>query len=150
MPPKGLEIRIGKDNLPVDQLIDLYNSVGWAVYTNEKNLPRLQDALSNSSYVVTAWKGNKLIGFARCLTDDLSILYIQDILINPAFQRQGIGRELLSNCLERYQHVRMKALITDDEEKQKRFYESLGFRNTKDLKKLKLNAYVLMEDLTLE
>jgi ribosomal protein S18 acetylase RimI-like enzyme len=74
-------------------------------------------------------------------------LFIQDILINPGFQRQGIGRELLSNCLERYQHVRMKVLITDDEERQKKFYESLGFRNTRDLRNINLNAYVLMEGL---
>jgi hypothetical protein len=36
----------------------------------------------------------------------------------------------------------MKVLLTDDEERQRAFYESLGYKNTKDLEKIKLNAYV--------
>jgi ribosomal protein S18 acetylase RimI-like enzyme len=139
-----LDIRVGKDKLPLDQLVDLYDSVGWVGYTNEKELPKLQEAIRNSSYVVTAWIGEKLIGLARGLSDDVSIFYLQDILIDPEYQRQGVGRELLSNCLERYQHVRMKVLITDDEKRQKIFYESLGFKNTRELKKISLNAFVQM------
>ena len=83
-------------------------------------------------------------------SDDVSICYLQDILIHPEFQRHGIGRKMLSNCLERFAHVRMKVLITDDEERQKLFYESLGFKNTKDLKKMPLNAYVQIAGRDLE
>ena len=44
----------------------------------------------------------------------------------------------------------MKVLLTDDEERQKIFYESLGYKNTKDLKKNPLNAYVQIAGRELE
>jgi len=142
-------LKTGHD-IPFDQLVDLYNSVGWLAYTTDEQRPKLQEAINNSTYVVTAWSGETLVGLARCLSDDVSICYLQDILIHPEFQRHGIGRKMLSNCLERFAHVRMKVLITDDEERQKLFYESLGFKNTKDLKKIPLNAYVQIAGRDLE
>ena len=141
--------KVGYD-LPFDQVVELYNSVGWLAYTTDEQKPKLQEAIRNSTYVVTARSSERLIGLARCISDDVSICYLQDILIHPKYQGQGIGRELLANCLERFAHVRMKILLTDDEERQKMFYESLGYRNTKDLKKFPLNAYVQIADRELE
>ena len=104
-------------------------------------------AVRNSTYVVSAWSGNTLIGLARGLSDDVSIFYLQDILVRPAFQGQGIGRRLIDNCLERFAHVRSKVLLTDDQEKQLRFYESLGFKNTKHLVKWQLNTFVQIDGM---
>jgi ribosomal protein S18 acetylase RimI-like enzyme len=145
-----IDIRIGKHNLPLEQIMDLYNSVGWVAYTTEEGGLKLQEAIQNSTYVVTAWRGEKMIGLARCISDDVSISYLQDILVNPEYQRQGVGRKLLSNCLERFEHVRMKVLLTDDEERQKVFYESLGYKNTLDLKKTRLNTFVQITGIELE
>ncbi|MFT3893021.1 MAG: GNAT family N-acetyltransferase [Anaerolineales bacterium] len=136
--------------LPFDQLVDLYNSVGWLAYTTEEQKPKLQQAIRNSTYVVTVWDREKMVGLARCISDDVSICYLQDILIHPDYQRQGIGRTLLANCLERFAHVRTKILLTDDEERQIKFYESLGYKNTKDLKKIPLNAFVQISGMELE
>lgn len=144
-----IKLSTGSD-LPVDQLVELYNSVDWLAYTNDEQRPNLLKAIQNSTHVVTAWDGDKLVGLARCLSDDVSICYLQDILIHPEYQRLGIGRKLLLNCLERFAHVRMKVLITDDEERQKRFYESLGYKNTKDLIKIPLNAFVQIKGMELE
>lgn len=137
-------------DIPHDQLVDLYNSVNWLAYTTGDAGSKLQDAVRNSTYVVTAWSGNLLAGLARCLSDDVSICYLQDILIRPEYQRLGVGRRLLADCLERFAHVRMQVLMTDDEERQKRFYESMGYRNTRDLKSITLNAFVRMPGRDLE
>ena len=55
----------------------------------------------------------KLVGVCRVLGDDASILYVQDILVDPDHQRRGIGRALLENVLDRYSHCRQKVLMTD-------------------------------------
>jgi ribosomal protein S18 acetylase RimI-like enzyme len=142
-------LKVGHE-LPLDQLVDLYNSVGWLAYTTDEQRPKLEEAISNSTYVVTMWSGEKMVGLARCISDDVSICYLQDILIHPEHQRHGIGRKLLLNCLERFAHVRMQVLLTDDEERQKKFYESLGYKNTKDLKMTPLNAFVKIPGRELE
>lgn len=136
------------NNIPQDQLLALYDAVNWTAYTND--LDSLKTAVQNSTYVVTAWHGEQLVGLARVLSDDVSICYLQDILVHPAYQRQGIGRTLLTNCLDRFQHVRTLMLLTDNEPKQIDFYQSLGFKNTKELHKIELNVFVKMKGINLE
>ena len=124
----------------LEQLHELYNSVGWTAYTRCPAGQQLLKAIQNSTYVVSAWEGSKLIGLARGLSDDVSIFYLQDILVHPEYQTQGIGTTLLKKCLERFQHVRMKVLLTDKDEKQLRFYESLGYTNTNNNEMI--NAFI--------
>ncbi len=108
-----------------DEVLSLYNAVGWSAYTDSPDL--LFQAIRNSSFVISArdQEGN-LIGLARVISDDATICYIQDILIHPRFQRTGIGRALFDQIMTRYQHVRQTVLITDDEPRQRAFYESMG------------------------
>ncbi len=106
-------------------VLDLYASVGWLAYT--KDPENLLAALSGSSIVVTAREGKALVGLARVISDNASICYLQDILVRPGHQREGIGRALVSTALGYYPQVRQKVLLTDDEPGQKAFYESLGY-----------------------
>ena len=110
----SFELRINPD-LPLDALLALYDSVGWAAYTRDP--AGLQTALRNSTYVVAAWRDGQLMGLARALSDDISIVYIQDILVRPEIQRGGVGRALLAHLLERFAHVRSVVLLTDSDEK---------------------------------
>ena len=133
MTTSPIKLKVGNE-VPEEQLLSLYESCQWYAYTRGHRRSELQQAVRDSTYVVTAWDGLKLIGLARGLSDNSAIFYLQDILVRPEFQRQGIGRQLLENCLERFKHVRSRVLMTDDEDKQIKFYESLGFKNTQDLK----------------
>ncbi len=128
------------ESVSQDEILALYNSVGWTKYTN--NPENLMKAISNSTYVVTCYIGNTLIGFARAISDDSSICYIQDILVHPDHQGRGVGRKLLEKCDKRFSHVRAHVILTDDKERQKKFYESLGYKNTQSFKKTPLNCYV--------
>jgi len=148
MKSANFTLKVGSEIL-LEQLVTLYNSVGWVAYTNEQERPKLLLALQNSTYVVSAWRGDQLIGLARGLSDEVSIFYLQDILVHPNFQQQGVGRQLLSNCLDRFEHVRMKVLLTENEEKQIRFYEAMDYKNTKDLEKSPLNAFVQVRGIEL-
>lgn len=83
-----------------------------------------------------------MIGLLRSMSDDVSIHYLQDILVRPTFQYQGIGRKLLDQALRRYMHVRTHMLLTDDEEKQMKFYKSMGYENLKDYRMGSLNSFI--------
>ena len=126
-----------------DALRGLYDSVGWAVYP--RDIDQLVAAIEGSSFVVVAEVGEELIGLARVVSDDVSVAYIQDILVHPDHHRRGVGRALVEAALERYRHVRLKALLTDDRPEQLRFYASLGFSNTRELQETPLNAFVIIE-----
>lgn len=147
MAANAITYQIGS-NIPFVQLLALYDSVGWTAYTNEQTRDKLAQAIRNSTYVVTAWDGETLVGLARAISDDVAIFYLKDILIRPDYQRQGIATHLLRQCLERFDHVRNKVLLTDDEEKQLRFYEKMGYTNTKN-SKIPLNAFVQIRGVDL-
>lgn len=114
-----------------DELVGLYDSVGWSAYTRDPAL--LAAAVRASLAVVTARQDGRLIGLARLVGDGQTIAYLQDILIAPDYQRHGIGRELFQRVFAPFSDVRQKVLITDDEPSQRAFYESMGFTETGDL-----------------
>lgn len=122
-------------------LVGLYTSVGWSTYASDPD--SLVRAIGQSSYVVAAWDvTGQLSGLARVISDDVSICFLQDVLVRPGEQRSGIGRALVERVLERYKHVRRKVLITDAESGQRAFYESLGFTEAHDYEPSPLRAFV--------
>jgi len=126
-----------------EALCDLYTAVGWSIYTADPD--RLSAAIEGSSFVVVALDEDRLIGLARAISDDATVAYIQDILVQPSHQGQGLGRRLVQAILDRYSHVRQKILLTDDRPEQLQFYASLGFANTRELTRTPLNAFVIIE-----
>ncbi|MEN9711631.1 MAG: hypothetical protein RL441_1623 [Actinomycetota bacterium] len=112
--------------IPFAHVVALYNSVNWSNYT--KNPEQLEAAIENSSYVLCAIFEKRIVGLVRCISDDQTICYVQDLLVNPKGQRRGIGTALLSAVLNRYSHVRQLVLMTDNNQSSTEFYKSLGFR----------------------
>lgn len=133
--------------VPIKELVDLYESVGWMRYA--ANPDGLARAVDRSTYVVTARDAEgQLVGLARVLSDDVSIMYLQDVLVRPSHQRKGVGAILVQRCLSTYDHVHQKVLLTDDEPRQLAFYESLGYRNLNDLGAVAINGFIQMHGLS--
>ena len=122
------------------EVLVLYGSVGWSAYT--RNPEVLLRAIRNSSFVVTArGASGELMGLARTISDDATVCYLQDILVNPAFQGAGAGRALLEAVKTRYGHVRQTVLLTDNEPGQRAFYQSLGFTEGSDFRPEPLRVF---------
>ncbi len=121
------------DSLMIDEISELYKSVGWTHYT--KDTARLEKAFEQSESLIKRNGEGKIIGVVRWITDCATIAFIQGILIHPRYQRQGIGKALLNEVLEKitsYGPVQIE-LLTDDTEKTKKFYESVGFVQVKEM-----------------
>lgn len=106
----------------------LYESVGWTSYLRRPGL--LREAYAASLKILAAHDGGRLVGVIRAVGDGVSILYIQDVIVHPAYQRRGIGARLLQEMLECYPDVNQVVLLTDDTEGTRRFYEAAGFRES--------------------
>jgi ribosomal-protein-alanine N-acetyltransferase len=72
-------------------------------------------------------KGKDTVGSLAYEQKNADNVYIADIAIKPAFQRQGIGREVLKNLLQKFKDVKRIDLLTHPENKALKLYESLGF-----------------------
>lgn len=51
--------------------------------------------LRHADIIVTARADEKLVGVSRALTDYNYCTYLSDLAVDQAFQKQGIGRELI-------------------------------------------------------
>lgn len=118
------------DQLTVEEALPLYTAVDWTNYTT--NPDTLAKGLQQSLYLLAAYDGNQLVGLLRAVGDGVTIVFIQDILVRPDYQRQGIGRTLMTRTLERFSGVYQCHLLTDQTEKTRAFYTSLGFKEVSE------------------
>ena len=107
------------------EILPLYRAVGWSNYYEHPEM--LEKAFAGSLCILAAYEDEKLVGIIRAVGDGHSILFIQDILVEPAFQRRGIGTALMKTLLEQYAHVYQIELATDNTENSIAFYKSIGF-----------------------
>ena len=51
--------------------------------------------LEHANLLCTAWDEEKLVGVARSVTDFQYCCYLSDLAVDEAYQRKGIGKELI-------------------------------------------------------
>ena len=114
-----------------DEILSLYTQVGWTAYTND--MVSLEQGYKNSLLILAAYENNELLGIIRAVGDGFTVIFVQDILVYPQKQRQGIGTALLKAVLDRYSNVRQIQLATDNTPKTTAFYRSLGFKDFSEI-----------------
>lgn len=113
------------------EILHLYASVGWTAYTDHPEL--LRKGFENSMLTLAAYGCEQLLGIIRTVGDGHTIVFVQDILVFPEYQRKGVGSALLQAILDRYSHVRQIELTTDKTPETIAFYKSMGFREMSEI-----------------
>lgn len=84
-----------RHNLPLDpaEVARLFDASGITRPTGD--LPRIARMFANANLIISAWSNNTLVGVARALTDHAFCCYLSDLAVDRAFQKHGIGKELI-------------------------------------------------------
>lgn len=109
--------------IPEKQVRELFAALGWTAFDG-----LLPDLLLNSTYVVSAWDGARLVGMARVVSDRVYIATLQQVGVHPDYQRQGLGSELVRRCMDRFGHTQF--ILNYDDRSQISFYARFGFTET--------------------
>ena len=109
----------------LEDVLHLYQAVGWTNYTHQPEM--LEQALSHSLVIYVALDGDAVVGLIRLIGDGLSSVFVQDLIVLPSYQRQGIGSALMKEALEDYKDAYQVQLVTDQTERTLGFYRSMGF-----------------------
>ena len=110
-----------------EQLERLFLSVKWssAAYPD-----KLVIAMRNFRTVFSAWDEDKLIGLICVMDDGAITAYVHYLLVDPAYQGSGIGRQLVEMVKSKYSKFLRIALISYN--KEVGFYEACGFKASRD------------------
>lgn len=124
MPPtlKTTVTFLEKKSLQPEQLLTLFQQAPWA---KGRTLNDARDMLRHTDVALCAWDGDHLVGFGRVLTDFVYRATIWDVIVDEAYQKQGIGAEIVQRILHhpRLKKVELFWLCT----RRPGFYEKLGF-----------------------
>ena len=82
-----------EDQLDIDTYLELRKAVGFRPLTRDQ----ARKALNNSLYILTAFQNGRAVGMGRVVGDGAVICYVQDLIIRPEVQGQGIGGTILQN-----------------------------------------------------
>lgn len=82
----------------------------------------VREALAKTTNI-GAWDGGRLVGVVRVLSDGYTFSAIADILVDPDYQRLGIGRALMQHALAATPAAR---LFIEAQPDSLRFFERIG------------------------
>lgn len=118
-----MPLRIALDDaIETDEVIALYRANQWC---SADKPGQLLAALRNSHGLVTARLDGRLVGLGNAISDGHLVVYYPHLLVHPAFQGQGIGRQMMDALQQRYAGLHMQMLTADGQAIS--FYESQGF-----------------------
>ena len=109
----------------LEDVLHLYQAVGWTNYTHQPEM--LEQSLAHSLAIYIARDGEEIVGLVRLVGDGFSSVFVQDLIVLPSYQRQGIGSNLMKEALADYKDAYQIQLATEQTEKTLGFYRSLGF-----------------------
>jgi len=117
--------------LPCDQLYNLFKLAGWTEGSEtDEMLKNFNVPFINSTLVVSAWDNERLVGVVRVLSDKVIRSVIYDLVVDPEYQGQGIGKELVKRCIRHYPYTEWLVQTTENIAG---YYEKMGFKRYKDV-----------------
>ena len=125
-------ITLIENALSAQDFIRLRQSVSWGA----PSAALLEKAFEHNLYSVAAVADGRVVGMGRLVGDGVVIWYIQDVIIEPGYQGQGLGKAIVERLLD---HIREATPYGDSTmvglmaaKGKEGFYEKLGFHARPD------------------
>lgn len=118
-------------DLPEESVLALYNSVKWS---SAKKPKELMKGIKGSHTVISAWERDRLIGLGNAISDGALVVYFPHLLVNPEYQGQGIGKQIVTMMKKRYSGFHQQMIVADGEAVE--FYKQFGFKEPGSCKAL--------------
>jgi GNAT superfamily N-acetyltransferase len=88
---------------------------------------RISDMLAHANLICTAWDRDLLVGVSRSVTDFSYCCYLSDLAVDEAYQKTGIGKQLVELTRSRL-HPKCKIILLAAP-KAETYYPKIGFRH---------------------
>ena len=118
----------GRENTDPDEVKALLKTTYWA---GSRPKEKIEKSLENSDcYGIISEDQKKLIGFARVISDHATAYYLCDVIIDPAFRHEGLGKALVEYIVSRPEYKGLRGLLLTKDAHG--LYEKFGFETVKN------------------
>lgn len=119
-----------RHNYPLEaaDVVAVFDASGIRRPTND--LARIARMFANANLILSAWHDRKLVGVCRALTDFSYCCYLSDLAVDKAYQKRGIGRELMARVRSLIGEEVALVLLSAPEAME--YYSKIGFEKAKN------------------
>ncbi len=116
------KISNNKDLISIDGVCNLLSKSYWA---NKRSKERIEESIKNS-ICIGIYDKEKMIGFARIVTDYATMYWLCDVIIDEEYRGNGLGKKLIE-CITEMEELKgmFGILATHDAHG---LYEKYGFK----------------------
>ena len=118
----------GKENIKVEDVVRLLKMTYWA---DSRPVEKIDKSMENSKCVgLYVDDVERLVGFARVISDYATTYYLCDVIIDEDYQHKGLGKALVSYVVSMPDYKGLRGLlVTKDAHK---LYEKYGYEIIND------------------
>jgi len=133
----SITIQSGSD-IPPGVARALFVRNQWCDWLTEEDIQLYFD---HSYHIASAWIGSSLVGLAVLVGDGSKCLELENLIVDKAHRRQGIGKALMENVMQAIESANPYFVkIEGFEEETQRFYGRFGFTRNEETWLLELNS----------
>jgi GNAT superfamily N-acetyltransferase len=92
----AMDIDYRKGPMRAEDYDALRTAVGWSSYEKAQ----IEEGLAKSLFIIVGYHQEKAIAMGRVIGDGMLAFYIQDVIVLPEFQGNGIGTQIMKRIME--------------------------------------------------
>ncbi|MDB5120531.1 MAG: family N-acetyltransferase [Sphingobacteriales bacterium] len=105
-----------------ERVCELFYNVNW----NKRYPNEIKEAFEKSSHTIFAYDNDLIIGFGRTVDDGKYYAMLADIVIDPGYQKKGLGKRIVNKLKEAvlgYHFITLTAAPGKSD-----FYKNIGWK----------------------
>ena len=120
----NIEYKLNK-NITSSEFIEVLKNSTLGKRRPIDDLEIIKGMIENADIIVTAITNNKIIGVARAVTDFNYCCYLSDLAVDKQYQKNGIGKKLISKVQEQLNDKCKIILLSAPDATE--YYPKIGF-----------------------
>ena len=113
------------NNITANDFIEILNKSTLGKRRPTHDLETINGMIKNADITITATIKNEIIGIARAVTDFHYCCYLSEIAVDKQYQKNGIGKKLISKVQEQL-HNKCTIILLSAPQAEK-YYPKIGF-----------------------
>ncbi|MGE5606257.1 MAG: GNAT family N-acetyltransferase [Bacteroidota bacterium] len=120
------KISTDKELIPLERVTELLHNTYWAHHRSRETI---ETSLKNS-ICFGVYHQEKMVGFARVVTDYATMYWLCDVVIDPEYRGRGLGKKLIQTITEIDELKEMFGILATRDAHG--LYEKYGFQKVPD------------------